>query len=279
MNYLVIGADGNQYPADIPTLQEWARTGRIVRETLLLDQNTGIEFPAERLIALQAIFPPAGGNGNFRSTSPPLTAAQQRGTPLSQQRWLVVLLLLFCTPIGLILLWSMRKEGVGTKIAGTVVFGGLLLLNIALLSHNESTPGERLPSGSLQTAAAPAAGEITSARSGVGEGESTQTEAPTEQLKLLKWSWGEGDSEAFIEARGQVKNISTESLRNVMAVVSYYDKEGEFITSDETLISYNPILPGQTSPFHVMTTNNPAMVKATIEFKELMGGTIPTARP
>jgi hypothetical protein len=29
----------------------------------------------------------------------------------------------------------------------------------------------------------------------------------------------------------------------------------------------------------VITTNNPAMAKASIEFKELMGGTIPTARP
>ena len=49
---------------------------------------------------------------------------------------------------------------------------------------------------------------------------------------------------------------------------------GGFITSDDALIDYNPILPGQTSPFKAMATENPAMRKASIDFKELMGGSI-----
>ena len=65
------------------------------------------------------------------------------------------------------------------------------------------------------------------------------------------------------------------SLRNVVAVVSFYDARGNFITSDDALIDYNPILPGQASPFSVMATENPAMRTARVEFKELMGGTIP----
>jgi hypothetical protein len=72
-----------------------------------------------------------------------------------------------------------------------------------------------------------------------------------------------------------VRNISGESLRNVEAVVTFYDKSGGFITSDDAIIEYNPILPGQVSPFKTITTWNPAMHTASIEFKSLMGGTIP----
>jgi hypothetical protein len=71
-----------------------------------------------------------------------------------------------------------------------------------------------------------------------------------------------------------VKKISGQSLRNVQAVVTYRDRAGNFITSDDALIEYNPILAGQTSPFKVLTTQNPEMRTAFIEFKELMGGTI-----
>ncbi len=92
------------------------------------------------------------------------------------------------------------------------------------------------------------------------------------QLELETWTWGEEYSYAI--AHGTVKNISGESLKNVQAVVSFYAKDGTFITSDDALIDYNPILPGQTSPFKVIATHNPAMRKAGIEFKELMGGTI-----
>jgi hypothetical protein len=103
----------------------------------------------------------------------------------------------------------------------------------------------------------------------------TSTPAPEDyspKLELVKWTWGEEYDYAIAE--GQVKNISSESIRSVQAVVTFYDKNGEFITSDDALIDYNPILPAQTSPFKVMATWNPAMKKAGIEFKELMGGTI-----
>ena len=92
------------------------------------------------------------------------------------------------------------------------------------------------------------------------------------QLVLKTWSWSR--EYGYVTAVGQVKNISNVPLRNVEAVASFYDAKGTFITSGDALIDYNPILPGQTSPFHAMTTDNPAMRSASIEFKELMGGTI-----
>ena len=48
------------------------------------------------------------------------------------------------------------------------------------------------------------------------------------------------------------------------------------ITSDSSLIEYDPILPGQTSPFKVIERYNPAMEKANIEFKHMWGNRIPT---
>jgi len=95
-------------------------------------------------------------------------------------------------------------------------------------------------------------------------------------LELITWSWSTTAGGSYVEARGQVKNISGRSLRNVEAVANFYDKNGNFITSSSALIEFNPILAGQTSPFTVMETYNPAMKKASVQFKFFMGGTIPT---
>jgi len=92
-------------------------------------------------------------------------------------------------------------------------------------------------------------------------------------LELLSWGWSK--EHGYVTGEGQVKNISGKSLRNVQALATFYDSQGGFITTASAMIGYNPILAGQTSPFTVMETQNPAMKKASIEFKYLMGGTIP----
>lgn len=96
------------------------------------------------------------------------------------------------------------------------------------------------------------------------------------QLELVNTLWSEGYGYATYE--GQVKNISNSKLKNVQAVVTWYDRNDNMITSSSALIEYNPILPGQSSPFKVMKTYNPAMGKAGVEFSHLMGGTIRTCR-
>lgn len=93
------------------------------------------------------------------------------------------------------------------------------------------------------------------------------------KLELIKWSWGQSYSHAIAE--GQVKNLTGESLKNIQAVVTFKDKNGGFITSSDALIEYNPILPNQASPFKVYATWNPAMQVASIEFKQMFGGTVP----
>lgn len=96
------------------------------------------------------------------------------------------------------------------------------------------------------------------------------TEGPL--LELQTWHWGENYSYAIAE--GTVKNISGHRLEGVTAIVQFYDRNSNFITSADSVIDYNPILPDQTSPFKVITTYNPEMKKGRLEFKYLMGGTI-----
>jgi len=92
-------------------------------------------------------------------------------------------------------------------------------------------------------------------------------------LLLMGWSWRHEHGYAITE--GQVKNISSQSLDNIEAIVEFYTKDGKFITSDSSLIEYRPLLSGQTSPFKVYATWNPAMKSAKIDFKFLFGGSIP----
>lgn len=96
------------------------------------------------------------------------------------------------------------------------------------------------------------------------------------QLEIVDWNWGQTDSESYVEATGRVKNISGDSLKNVEAVVEFEDRNGQLVTTGSALIAYNPILPGQTSTFKVIETYNPAMKRAKISFKDLMGGSIAT---
>lgn len=112
-------------------------------------------------------------------------------------------------------------------------------------------------------------------------GSSSSRSAPTSHepaLEVISFKWGGTAGGGYVRAEGQVKNISGERLENVEAVVTFSDKNGGFITSSDALIDYNPIMPGQTSPFSVKETDNPAMHTdtAVVDFKFLMGGTIPT---
>jgi len=58
LGYYVIAQDGNRYgPADIPTLQQWVREGRIAPNTTLEDEFTGTQIRASLLPELSHLFP------------------------------------------------------------------------------------------------------------------------------------------------------------------------------------------------------------------------------
>ncbi len=65
---------------------------------------------------------------------------------------------------------------------------------------------------------------------------------------------------------GEVKNISDKPLEDVTALGIFYDVHGTFVRSDTALIAYRQLLPGQTSPFGVLASRDPAMVNGEVEF-------------
>ena len=89
-------------------------------------------------------------------------------------------------------------------------------------------------------------------------------------LELGEWSW-KMSSESYVKVEGEVTNISGESLKYVEAVVTFTTKDDTFITSESSLIEYDPLLPNQKSPWSVLARYNPAMQSAIVEFKTLRG--------
>lgn len=91
----------------------------------------------------------------------------------------------------------------------------------------------------------------------------------------LQRGWGcSRTSTGFMTFEGQAKNISGGPLRRIEAVVSYYTRDGTFLTSSTALIEYNPVLDGQISPFKVITRYNPEIATCNVEFKEFNGGSV-----
>ncbi len=103
---------------------------------------------------------------------------------------------------------------------------------------------------------------------------SVQSDEPKLELKAFNCEY---DSN-FYTISGQVKNISDTSLKNVEALGQTFTMDGQYVNSEDSLIDYNPILPGQTSPFKVMMTMNPEMKRCKVSFKFLMGGSISATR-
>lgn len=91
-------------------------------------------------------------------------------------------------------------------------------------------------------------------------------------LELGNWSFS--SAHRYITVKGIVKNISDSKIDGLQAVFFAKDKDGEFITSDTSYIEYQPLLPGQSSPFTVMLRDNPAIKKGSLEFKTLTGGKV-----
>lgn len=112
---------------------------------------------------------------------------------------------------------------------------------------------------------------------GLSPGQPSPTErSATSEPKLEVQSFRVYQQYGYAHIDGLVKNISAESMDAVVAVAEFYASDGTFVKSADALIEYNPILAGQSSPFEVLTTDNPAITEGKISFKEFWGGTIPT---
>ncbi len=134
---------------------------------------------------------------------------------------------------------KVRKASLIEKV-GFVVLGSALIWSILSEPNNPSFPTYN----STVTASAP-------------------------RLELERYSCGR--TYGYYEIQGRVKNISDKPIDNLLAVGEFYDESENFIKADDTLVEYRPLLPGQTSPFKVLTSGNPAIKKCSVSFKEFGG--------
>lgn len=90
------------------------------------------------------------------------------------------------------------------------------------------------------------------------------TDRQGKDIELLSWKWYE--DYGYVKAEGQIRNISGRKLERIQVLVTWYDASGNMITSDKAYIEYNPVMPGQKSPFKVIERFNPLMKTASIDF-------------
>jgi hypothetical protein len=88
-------------------------------------------------------------------------------------------------------------------------------------------------------------------------------------LRVEGWTWKKYHDDMFAE--GTVTNISGGLLRNVTVRVTYWTAPGVVVSSDVALIEYNPILPGESSPFKVVSLYNAAVARGKLKFAILRG--------
>jgi len=79
---------------------------------------------------------------------------------------------------------------------------------------------------------------------------------------------------AMYEIDGEVQNISESSLSDIEVIVAWYTADNHFIRSDSALVTYNPILPRQISPYKVYSDINPSMATYKISFHEMAGASV-----
>jgi hypothetical protein len=154
-----------------------------------------------------------------------------------------------------------RKTAKGCLTVIGVIVGLLVLLSF-FRSDNRPTPETRSQAQRTADTSTPSAGRP-----------STAPAVPPLEIQ----SWRCGAESGYAKVEGEVKNVSAQPLRNVAAVATFRTKDGTFVKSEDSLIDYNPILPGQTSPFKVLTTHNPSITNCEVGFKHLFGGEIPSS--
>lgn len=167
---------------------------------------------------------------------------------------------------GIVAMWV----GIAMVMTGSAVkrWGGAFIVAVILGAIGMGISGTNASSSSTAS--------TTSTPSAVTSTASATQEPVADQLALLSGRGYEAEVGGYHYVEGQVKNLTDQPLKNITAVSTWYDKDGNFVKSDDALIDYNPLLPGQTSPFKTISTGNPVMSRFSIEFKELLGGALRT---
>ena len=92
----------------------------------------------------------------------------------------------------------------------------------------------------------------------------------SKDVHLISWNCDATDGN-YYETKGEIRNLTSRILKDVRALVTWRSSSGAFITSDSARIEYQALLPGQRSPFRVLTSGNPQMSECSVGFQENFG--------
>lgn len=95
------------------------------------------------------------------------------------------------------------------------------------------------------------------------------------QLELLKMVHSHRDTRLLIE--GLVKNISSDTLKNLTAVAIFYDDDESFLTSDVGQLAFNMLLPEEKAPFRIWTLDDHHMRRFEVNFRDDRGAPLQLA--
>lgn len=93
-------------------------------------------------------------------------------------------------------------------------------------------------------------------------------------LIIENWRWADS-SNSYYRVEGLVTNRTSQPIRSILAEARFYDSDGNFVHADDALIDYNPLLPGQSSPFDIIVRKNPGFASAGLHFRTFGGQAIP----
>ena len=128
--------------------------------------------------------------------------------------------------------------------------------------------GSRAPDGASNSASTSNASRPASAAA-------APVAAPPPAVPPLEvQSWHCEKENSYMYVRGEVKNVSSDKLENVAAVGTWRTERGDLVKSDDALLQFNPIMPGQVSPFETISTGNPQARTCVLAFQVLGGGQI-----
>jgi len=80
--------------------------------------------------------------------------------------------------------------------------------------------------------------------------ESAPSDSGNPELQLVDFTCKQEGSYAKIE--GHLKNSSARRLDNLRVTGSFYAKGGQSLGSESTIVDFTALLPGQSTPFHVI---------------------------
>ena len=80
----------------------------------------------------------------------------------------------------------------------------------------------------------------------------------------------------YVTVTGEAANVSGRTLKNVEAVVEFFDQNGRLRKVETALLDLPTALPGEETPFTVQTHDEPGLASYRVRFRHLLGDAIPS---